>query len=124
MKILETLEEKENPLLMRKEVKLILESEKNPSISEAVKILAEKFGGSEENIVVERVKGKFGMRTFLVVAKIYKSKEDKERIEPKRKEKKEEESKQSETSAPVKEENQEVKEETKETKEKAEEKKE
>ncbi len=64
-----------NALLGRREIKAVLESAKNPSYAEAAKLIAEQFKASEENILVEAVKGKFGMSTFLISASIYDSKE-------------------------------------------------
>lgn len=79
--------EKENPLLHRKEVTAILHSEANPSMSDIAKKIAEKFKTEEDKTAIKSIKGKFGRRTFLIKAFIYKSKEDKEKIEPKKKEK-------------------------------------
>jgi len=90
------IQEKQNPLLKRKEIRMIIESEKNPSMQEASKILSEKFKALEENIAVNLIKGKFGRKTFLVSANIYETKKDKEYIEPKPKRKKVQEQKQEE----------------------------
>ena len=78
------LEEKENSLLSRKEVRVIAEAQKNPSFPEAIKMIADNFKASEENIEVKEIKGKFGRSTFLISAMIYKSKEDKEKFEKKK----------------------------------------
>jgi len=86
------LEEKENNLLNRKEVKIIVEAAKNPSFQEAENWIAEKFKAEKELIVIKGIKGKFGRNTFLITSFIYKSKEAKEKLE-KKKEKKQEESK-------------------------------
>ncbi len=72
----------------RKELKVVVESAKNPSFDEALVLVAGKFKASPENIVVKKVKGKFGRDTFLIEANIYKTKEDKEKFEPKKKVKK------------------------------------
>lgn len=85
MKIIQN---KENPLLRRREVKLIIEAEKNPTMQEAAKTVAEQFKTAEENLAVKLVKGKFGRNTFLITANIYNSKEDKDNVEPKAKAKK------------------------------------
>lgn len=79
---MEIIEDKQNSLLKRKEVKVIVEAEKNPTMQEAAKMIAGEFKSDEENIAVKLVKGRFGRSTFLVVANIYKSKEDKDKIEP------------------------------------------
>ena len=44
------IQEKQNPLLKRKEVRMIVESEKNPTMQEAAKLLSEKFKAPEENL--------------------------------------------------------------------------
>ena len=85
---MEILEDKENPLFNRKEVKFIVQAEKNPRYDEAANIVSEQFKAEKDNIVVKLVQGKFGIDTFLVSAFIYKTKEDKEKFEPKKKEKK------------------------------------
>ena len=72
---METKKDIKNPLLNRREVKVIVESEKTPSFTEAAKIIADNFKASEENILMESVKGKFGMKTFLLSASIYDTKE-------------------------------------------------
>ena len=81
-------EEKENFLLNRREVKIIVEAPNTPNYEEAAKLISEKFNAEKENLVIKGVKGKFGRNTFLISAFIYKSKEDKEKTEPKVKEKK------------------------------------
>lgn len=82
------LEQKENHLFKRKEIKIIVESPISPSIKDAEKIVSEKFSGNEESIKIKKVGGKFGRNTFLISANIYQSKEDKEKTEKKPKEKK------------------------------------
>lgn len=84
------IEDKQNMLLKRREIKAIVEAEKNPTMQEAAKTVAEHFKTAEENTAIKQVKGKFGRHTFLIVANIYKSKEDKEKIEPKTKKKEKE----------------------------------
>ena len=78
-----------NNLLKRREVKLVFSSAGNPGMQNSAKRIADHFKAQEERIVVKAVKGKFGRDTFLVDAFIYDSKEDKDKIEPKKKVKKE-----------------------------------
>lgn len=78
-------QDRQNPLLKRREVKVVVEAEKNPSMKEAAEIIAKQFKTGEEKAQVKLVRGKFGRNTFLIVANIYDSKEDKEKIEPKQK---------------------------------------
>ncbi len=82
---MEILENKENFLLNRKEIKIIVEAEKTPSCDEAINIVAEKFKVDKDLIVINQVKGEFGSRKFLINSFIYKSKEDKEKYEGKKK---------------------------------------
>jgi ribosomal protein S24E len=77
-----------NDLLKRREIKLVMNAEKNPGMANASKLIAEHFKADESNIVVRELKSKFGRDTFLIDAFIYNSIEDKERIEPKKKLKK------------------------------------
>jgi ribosomal protein S24E len=67
-----------NVLMKRREVQIIVEAQKTPSFAEAAKLLAEHFKSPEENIMVEKVSGKFGRNTFLISASIYDTKELKE----------------------------------------------
>ncbi|MBU3913806.1 MAG: hypothetical protein KKB21_04705 [Nanoarchaeota archaeon] len=80
---MKVLEEKENILLNRTEVKIVVEADKNPSIPEAAKIAAEKFKSSDDLVAVKSIRGKFGRNTFLIVANIYKSKDNLDLVEPK-----------------------------------------
>jgi len=78
---MKTIEDKDNFLLNRKEVKVLVDSKKNPTYKEAEEILIKEFDSSNDCIVVRRVKGKFGRNTFLISGFVYNSKEDKEKIE-------------------------------------------
>jgi len=77
-----------NDLLKRREVKLIIESEKNPGFEVAAEKIVSKFGVDKDLVVVNTVKSKFGRKTFLIDAFIYHSAADKERLKPKAKVKK------------------------------------
>lgn len=81
------IEDKNNSLLKRREIKVIVEAKKNPSMQEAGKLILEHFKAQEENVAIKQIKGKFGRDTFLITANIYHSKEDKEKTEPKIKKK-------------------------------------
>jgi len=67
-----------NELMNRREVEAIVNADKTPSFAEASKMFSEQFKAPEENIMIEKVSGKFGMSTFLVKASIYDTKELKE----------------------------------------------
>jgi len=76
------LEEKENQLFNRKEIQASVESEVTPSNSDIGKLISEKLSTQVENIKIKKISGKFGSKTFTVIANIYVSKEDKDKIEP------------------------------------------
>ena len=77
-----------NELLKRREVKIIIESESNPGFLKAGQAVADFAKKPEENIAVKEVKSAFGRNTFLIDAFVYDTKEMKDKIEPKKKEKK------------------------------------
>ncbi len=112
---MQILEDKENFLMNRREMRVVVEAEKNPSYEQATNMISQEFKADKENIVIKQVKGKFGRNTFLISAFIYKTKEDKERFEPK---KKEEEKKEEEKAEQTKEEKPEDKKEEKKAEEK------
>jgi len=85
---MEVIQQTRNELLKRNEIKGIVTSSGNFGFENAMKTVAEKLKAAEENIVLKNVKSKFGRDTFLIEALIYDSKEDREKIEPKKKEKK------------------------------------
>ena len=78
-------QDNQNELLNRREVKVVVDSSSNPSMDESRKIIADEFKVAEEGVLIKRIMGKFGRKTFLITANIYKSKEDKEKAEPKSK---------------------------------------
>ena len=77
-----------NDLLKRTEVQFVIKADSNPGFENSRKAIAEKFRVNEDNVAVKFVKSNFGAHDFFVEAFVYDSKEDKERIEPKKKEKK------------------------------------
>ncbi len=87
------LEEKENLLFNRKELRLEIEAEVTPSYVDVEKLISEKFSTTSENIKINKIEGKFGVKKFLILAKIYKSKEDKDNFEIKTKKQREAEKK-------------------------------
>ncbi|MDP3882004.1 MAG: hypothetical protein Q8Q31_03970 [Nanoarchaeota archaeon] len=76
-----------NDLLKRRELKAIVEADSTPSFETSAKLIAEEYKASEDVIVVKGIYGKFGHKTFLIEAIIYDSVNDKNRTEPKKKEK-------------------------------------
>ena len=88
MKNLKILKQRENPLFNRKEVEIIIEASIAPKMSEAEALIAKEFSSHADNIKIKKIKGRFGSKNFIITAKIYNSKEDKDKIEPKEKKKK------------------------------------
>jgi len=77
-------EEKDNPLLHRKEVIAEITFDKaTPSNAEVSKELADKLKAKEELIVIKKIAGGFGSTSAKVTAYVYADKEQKERVEPK-----------------------------------------
>jgi len=72
----EVLEEKENKLLNRKEIKINLKHPKlsTPSKSQIIKELSTKYSSPEENILIDYVMTRKGASESLVKVKIYKEK--------------------------------------------------
>lgn len=67
-----------NDLMKRRELKFVVEASKNPSFEEMSKLTADHFKSNEDQILVERIKGRFGKGTFLIDVSIYDTKELKE----------------------------------------------
>lgn len=75
--------EKENPLFSRKEIIAEINNETSPKRTEMEAVLSEKFSVTPEEIKISRIIPKFGSDIFTIYARIYKSKDEKENIEPK-----------------------------------------
>ncbi|MCX6747280.1 MAG: hypothetical protein NTU63_04075 [Candidatus Pacearchaeota archaeon] len=82
------LEERENPIFKRKELKISIMSNVAPKIQEVESFLSEKLSTQQENIKIKKIKGRFGSYNFVIFANVYASKEDKEKTEPKSKKEK------------------------------------
>lgn len=71
---LEVLQEKKNPLLDRREVRLRLDSyEATPSRTELVEEIAKKTGGKKEGVYIRKVGQSYGATKAVVTADIYES---------------------------------------------------
>ena len=79
------IEEKENPLFNRKEIVFELNAKVTPSREEVGKLILEKFSTQIENVKIKKIHGTFGSNNFNVVTFIYKSEQDKNNVERKRK---------------------------------------
>lgn len=78
-----------NELLKRREVKIVLQSDKNPGLEQSRKIVADALKSTNEVVVVKALNSRFGRDTFSIDAFVYDSLKDKEKIEPRLKVKKE-----------------------------------
>lgn len=87
MENIETINEKENPLFSRKEVIIKIKEKSVPSHADTEKIISEKFSTNPESIKVKKIDARFGSDEFIISAFIYSSPEEKNKIEPKPKQK-------------------------------------
>jgi len=82
---IKVIEEKENLLFKRKEVKIFIHSEKSPSREEASNILSKNFSVPSMGVKIKSISGNFGSKTFNIEANLYSSKEEKDSVELKKK---------------------------------------
>lgn len=80
-----TVTDTQNPLFNRREIEGEVHAEVTPSRAEVAQILAKKFSAEIDSIKIRTIKGRFGSKTFVVVANIYASKKDKDETEAKSK---------------------------------------
>jgi ribosomal protein S24E len=73
-----------NPLLKRKEIIAITEEVKQtPSRQEALSQIAALTGNTEDKVVINKIEQEFGGEKVVIYARVYETKEDREKIEPK-----------------------------------------
>jgi ribosomal protein S24E len=77
-----------NDLLKRKEVQIVIRSEKNPGLSAAKEFAVKKFNAENDCVAVKFLRNNFGRKDFLAEIFIYDNAQDMMRIEPKQKKKK------------------------------------
>ncbi len=77
--------EKKNLVFERREIEATVVSDSSPSNKETLTELAKKLSTPEDSIKIKGIHGEFGTTTFKVTANVYKSKEDKDKIEKKTK---------------------------------------
>ena len=82
------LTEKKNHLLKRIEVEATLKADSNPGFVEVKKEIVSKMKVSEDNVVIKSIRSQFGKSEFMIEAYVYDSKEQLEKVEPRKKEKK------------------------------------
>ena len=85
MENFKVIEQKENPLFNRKEIQFNVQANITPSRMEIGKLISEKFSTQIENIKIKEIHGRFGSKTFKVNTFIYKSEQDKDKLEIKKK---------------------------------------
>ena len=85
MENFKVIEQKENPLFNRKEIQFNVQANITPSRMEIGKLISEKFSTQIENIKIKEIHGRFGSKTFKVTTFIYKSEQDKDKLEIKKK---------------------------------------
>jgi len=78
----------QNKLLGRRELVLELESEQNPGTESVNKAVIDQFKSKDDLVVIKRVGSSFGSNKFVIEAFIYDSVEIRDKVEPKKKEKK------------------------------------
>ncbi len=79
------LQKRENALFKRKEIQVSVISKITPNHADVKKLLSEKFSTKTENLKIKKISGKFGSKNFTIIANIYDSEEDKNKIESKSK---------------------------------------
>jgi len=90
------IKETKNLVFERKELQATAITEKAPTKKDVAEALAKKLSVPEDAIKIKGIYGKFGAREFRIEANIYKSKEEKSKIERKTKKEIEEEKKEAE----------------------------
>ncbi|MFB6245989.1 MAG: hypothetical protein ABEI74_00130 [Candidatus Pacearchaeota archaeon] len=84
----------ENPIFGRKEVSLeVSKDEYEPTYSNALKILSDKFSVDREALKINKLDVAFGRNKFKIFANVYNSPEEKQKVESKSKKEQEAEQK-------------------------------
>lgn len=90
---LNIIQENQNPLFNRKEIKGTIKDKSIPSKIDVAKTLAEKYSVPMEAIRVLDIQGQFGISEFKLRANVYTSKEERDKMETMSKKEKETEAK-------------------------------
>lgn len=98
---LKNIQENQNSLFDRKEIRADVELEITPNREEVLKTLSKNFSCPEDTINIIRIDSNFGTKVFTIVADIYKSKDAKDAIVIKRKKELESENKVAPESVPL-----------------------
>jgi ribosomal protein S24E len=78
---MEIIKDFKNSLMKRQEFIVMIESEITPSKTEVIKLISEKTKKPAENVVVERIKGQFGLKKFKVEVLVYDDIESKDKYQ-------------------------------------------
>ena len=89
----EVLQEKENPVLNRKEFVYRIEEEIIPSKEVVKEELSKKYGFKKELIEVLKISGKFGVKIFEIIVHVYDNREEMDKTVLKSKKRREAEAK-------------------------------
>ena len=81
MKLTKTFKEIQNPLFPRKEIEIEVSNDVAPKNEDVRKFLAEKYSVPERAVKIHGIYGGFGHQKFKIVAHIYSSKEELEKVE-------------------------------------------
>lgn len=88
MENFKVLNERENPLFNRREIRFAVNSKASPTYEKIKEFVSERFSSPKEFIKINKAGGRFGSNEFIIDINIYKTKKDFERVEGKPKEKK------------------------------------
>lgn len=101
---LKNIKENKNLVFDRKEVEVIVSAASSPSNKEVAAFLSKKLNVSEDALKINGIYGQFGSKEFKILANVYKSKEDKNKVERKTKKEVEQEKKDAEAAKAAKQE--------------------
>jgi len=85
---MKVVEEFDNKLLGRKELKVAKTYDSNPGKEKVTQDIIKNFKTDEVNFVIKSIKNSFGSNEFVIEVFIYDSEELKKKYEPRKKEKK------------------------------------
>lgn len=110
---LKEISETKNLVFDRREINAKLASESSPTNKEVLEALSKTLNVPKDAIKIKGIYGKFGSEEFKIKANVYKSKEDKNKVEKKTKKEIETEKKEAELAKKVEEEKKKAEEESK-----------
>jgi ribosomal protein S24E len=84
---MKTIHESRNELLKRKEFVVEITLASNPGSAHATKLISDHYKVAEDVVIVKKLRNVYGSHSLMINAFIYDSKEAKDKIEPRKKEK-------------------------------------